>query len=63
MEREKPSLGLILETTPKVISVPRLNKRVESKMGNVKWHADHEFRSGLENAEALLVSTSPRKSD
>ena len=34
MEREKPSLGLLLETTPKVISVPRSNKRVELKMGN-----------------------------
>ena len=34
MEREKPSPGLLLETTPKVISVPRSNKRVELKMGN-----------------------------
>ena len=34
VEREKPSLGLILERMPKVISVPRLNKRVELKMGN-----------------------------
>ena len=34
MEREKPSLGLLLETTPKVISVPRSNKRLELKMGN-----------------------------
>ena len=34
MEREKPSLGLILEGVPKVISVPRSNKRVELKMGN-----------------------------
>ena len=34
VEREKPSLGLILETTPKVNSVPRSNKRVELKMGN-----------------------------
>ena len=34
MEREKPSLGLLLETTPKVISVPRSSKRVELKMGN-----------------------------
>ena len=34
MEREKPSLGLLLETTPQVISVPRSNKRVELKMGN-----------------------------
>ena len=33
-EREKPSLGLLLETTPKVITVPRSNKRVELKMGN-----------------------------
>ena len=32
--REKPSLGLILERMPKVISVPRSNKRVELKMGN-----------------------------
>ena len=34
MERERPSLGLLLETTPKVISMPRSNKRVELKMGN-----------------------------
>ena len=34
MERETPSLGLLLETTPKVISVPRSNKRVELKTGN-----------------------------
>ena len=33
-EREKPSLGLILETTPKVISMPRSDKIVELKMGN-----------------------------
>ena len=34
MEKEKPSLGLILERLPKVISVPRSNNRVELKMGN-----------------------------
>ena len=34
MEREKPSLGLLLEATPKVISVPRSSKRVELGMGN-----------------------------
>ena len=34
MEKEKPSLGLLLETKPKVISVPRSSKRVELKMGN-----------------------------
>ena len=33
VEREKPSLGLILERTPEVISVPRSSKRVELKMG------------------------------
>ena len=33
-EREKPSLGLILEIMPEVISVPRSNKRVELNMGN-----------------------------
>ena len=33
-EREKPSLGLILEKMPEVRSVPRSNKRVELKMGN-----------------------------
>ena len=33
-EREKPSLGLLLEATPKVISVPRWSKRVELRMGN-----------------------------
>ena len=35
-EREKPSLGLLLEKMPEVISVPRSNKRVELKMGNGK---------------------------
>ena len=34
MEREKPSLGLLLEATPKVISVPRSSKRVELRIGN-----------------------------
>ena len=34
VEREKPSLGLILERMPKVISVPHSNKRVELKVGN-----------------------------
>ena len=34
MEREKPSLCLLLEATPKVISVPRSSKRVELRMGN-----------------------------
>ena len=34
LERERPSLGLILEKTPEVLSIPRLNKRVELKMGN-----------------------------
>ena len=33
-EREKPSLGLLLEATPKVISVPRSSKRVELRMGS-----------------------------
>ena len=33
-EREKPSLGLLLKATPKVISVPRSSKRVELRMGN-----------------------------
>ena len=34
VEREKPSLGLTLETIPEVISVPRLDRRVEVKMVN-----------------------------
>ena len=34
VERERPSLGLILERTPEVKSVPRSSKRVELKMGN-----------------------------
>ena len=33
-KRKKPSLGLLLEATPKVISVPRSSKRVELGMGN-----------------------------
>ena len=33
-EGERPSLGLILEKTPEVISVPRSSERVELKMGN-----------------------------
>ena len=34
LERERPSLGLILEKTPEVVSIPRSNKRVEVNMGN-----------------------------
>ena len=34
MERERPSLGLLLEKMPEVISVPRSSKRVELKIGN-----------------------------
>ena len=34
MQKEKPSLGLLLEATPKVISMPRSSKRVELRMGN-----------------------------
>ena len=34
VERERPSLGLILEKTAEVISGPRSSKRVELKMGN-----------------------------
>ena len=33
-ERERPSLGVLLEKMPERISVPRSNKRVELKMGN-----------------------------
>ena len=33
-EKERPSLGLLLEKMPEVINVPRSNKRVELKMGN-----------------------------
>ena len=33
-EKESPSLGLLPEKTPEVISVPRSNKRLELKMGN-----------------------------
>ena len=60
METEKPRLGLLLETTPKVISVPRSNKRVELKLGN---RNDFKIGNGLEVAEILLVPTSPRKHD
>ena len=34
VERERPSLGLILEKAPEVISVPRSSKRVELKISN-----------------------------
>ena len=34
MEKERPSLGLILEKTPEVVSIPRSNKRVEVNMGD-----------------------------
>ena len=64
MEREKPSRGLLLEATPKVISVPCSSKRVDVIMGKEwKWHDDYEFGNGLEIAETLLVSTSPCKFD
>ena len=33
-EREKPSVGLILEKMPELRSLPRSNKRVELKLGN-----------------------------
>ena len=36
MGREKPSPGLLLEATPKVIRVQRSSKRVELRMGNGK---------------------------
>ena len=56
VERQRPSLGLILEKTPEVISVPRSSKIVELKMGN-------ESGSGVEIVEALLVFTSPCEPD
>ena len=34
VERERASLGLMLEKTPEVVSIPRSSKRVEMKMGN-----------------------------
>ena len=34
VEKERPSLGLILEKTPEVVSLPRSNKRVEVNVGD-----------------------------
>ena len=34
VEKERPSLGLILEKTPEVVSIPRSKKRVEVNMGD-----------------------------
>ena len=34
VEKEGPSLGLILEKTPEVVSIPHSNKRVEVNMGD-----------------------------
>ena len=34
VEKEGPSLGLMLEKTPEVVSIPRSNKRVEVNMGH-----------------------------
>ena len=34
VEKERPSLGLILEKTPEVVSIPRSNMRVEVNMGD-----------------------------
>ena len=34
VEKERPSLGLILEKTAEVVSIPRSNKRVEVNMGD-----------------------------
>ena len=45
-EREKPSLGLLLEATPKVISVARSSKRVELSLGD-------ENRSNFERQNAI----------
>ena len=61
IERERPSLGLILEKMPEKISVPRSKSRLELKMVKGKWHADYKFGDGLEVAEVFLVPTSPRK--
>ena len=33
-ERERPSLGLLLEKMPEIISVPRSDKKVELRLGN-----------------------------
>ena len=48
MERERPSLGLILEKTPEVISVPRSTKRVKLKMGNENGILEVHARSAKE---------------
>ena len=50
IEREKPSLGLILEIMSKVISVPRSNKRVELKRGN----GNGMMTTNLETVRKLL---------
>ena len=60
VERERQSLGLILEKTPEVISVPRSSKRVELKMGNGNGMLVTNL---VEIAKTLLVPTSPRKPD
>ena len=50
IEREKPSLGLILELMPKVISVTSSNKRVELKRGN----GNGMMTTNLETVRKLL---------
>ena len=62
-EREKPSLGLLLEKMPEVISVQCSDKKVELRLGC----GDHELSTNLvhclEIAETILVPTSPREPD
>ena len=43
-ENERPSLGLLLEKMPEVISLPGSNKRVELKMGNGNYMLDKILR-------------------
>ena len=63
MEREKSSLGLLLETTPKGNERTALEQESGIEDGERKWHDDYEFGNGLEIIETLLVFTSPRKLD
>ena len=58
-ESERPSLGLILEKMPEIISLPRSDKKVELKQGGEDDGFVHEFGDHLEVAETFLMPTSP----
>ena len=62
-EREKPSLGLLLEKMPEFISVQGSDKKVELRLGCGDDVLSTNLVHCLEIAETILVPTSPREHD